>query len=140
MFGRLSMSRLNRISKDEGTRILEQVDEKNSETALSIRKRMLTFDDLINVDQRGFQNFLREIATEDLAVALKTASEEMRQKVFQNLSSRAADQIREEMDLLGPMKLGDVEKVQEQIVETARRLESEGNLTIELGGGDEILV
>jgi flagellar motor switch protein FliG len=131
---------LNRISKEDGALILEQVDEKDAATALSIRKRMLTFDDLVNLDRRGFQSFLREVATEDLAVALKTAAEEMKEKVFSNLSSRAAEQIKEEMELLGPMRLGDVEQVQEQIVETARRLEAEGRLSIELGGGDEILV
>lgn len=133
-------SMLNRISKEEGAAILEQVDEKNAETAMSIRKRMLTFDDLVNLDRRGFQTFLREVATEDLAVALKTAAEEMKEQVFANLSSRAAEQIKEEIELLGPMRLGDVEAVQEQIVETARRMEAEGRLSIELGGGDEILV
>ena len=101
---------------------------------------MLTFDDLVNIDRRGFQAFLREVATEDLAVALKTAAEEMKEKVFSNLSSRAVEQIQEEIELLGPMKLSDVEKVQEELVETARRLESEGRLSIDVGGGDEVLV
>jgi flagellar motor switch protein FliG len=136
----VAASMLNRIPKEDGTSILEEVDEKNAETALNIRKRMLTFDDLIHLDRRGFQSFLREIATEDLAVALKTASEEMQEKVFANLSSRAAEQIKEEIELLGPMRISDVEQIQEQIVETARRLESEGRLTIELGGSNEILV
>lgn len=134
-------SLLNRIQKDEGMAILSEVDLRDAATALSIRKRMLTFDDLINIDRRGFQAFLREVATEQLAVALKTASEEMRDMVFSNLSSRAVEQIQEEIDLLGPMKLSEVETVQEEIVEMARRLESEGRLTIEIGGGgDEVLV
>ena len=131
---------LNRVSKEEGAEILGAVDLRDAETALSIRKRMLTFEDLIHIDRRGFQAFLREVATEDLAVALKTASEEMKEQVFANLSSRAAEQIKEEIELLGPMRLSDVETVQEQIVETARRLESEGQLSIEVGGSDEILV
>ncbi|MEM7409197.1 MAG: flagellar motor switch protein FliG [Myxococcota bacterium] len=133
-------SMLNRVAKEDGTAILDEVEVKDAETALSIRKRMLTFEDLIHIDRRGFQAFLREVATEDLAVALKTSSDEMKDQVFSNLSSRAAEQIQEEMELLGPMKLSDVETVQEQIVETARRLESEGRLSIEIGGGDEILV
>ncbi|NNL67652.1 MAG: flagellar motor switch protein FliG [Myxococcales bacterium] len=133
-------SMLNRVPKEQGAEILGAVDERDSETALSIRKRMLTFEDLIFIDRRGFQVFLREVATEDLAVALKAASEEMKEQVFSNLSSRAAEQIKEEMDLLGPMKLSDVEEVQERIVETARTLESDGQITIELGGSDEILV
>ena len=131
---------LNRIAKDDGASILEEVDEKNSATALSIRKRMLTFDDLVNIDRRGFQSLLREVATEDLAVALKTSADEMKEKVFSNLSSRAAEQIKEEIELLGPMRISDVEKVQEEIVETARQLESEGRLSIDIGGSNEILV
>jgi flagellar motor switch protein FliG len=131
---------LNRVSREDGASILDEVDEKDAETALSIRKRMLTFDDLVNIDRRGFQSFLREIATEDLAVALKTAGEEMKEKVFSNLSSRASDQIKEEIELLGPMRIADVEKIQEQIVETARQLESDGRLSIEIGGGNEVLV
>lgn len=131
---------LNRVSKEEGAEILGAVDLRDAETALSIRKRMLTFEDLIHIDRRGFQVFLREVASEDLAVALKTASEEMKEQVFANLSSRAVDQIKEEIELLGPMRLSDVEVVQEKIVDTARRLEGEGQLSIEIGGGDEILV
>jgi len=133
-------SMMNRVPKEEGNTILEGVDMRDSEVALSIRKRMLTFDDLVNIDRRGFQSFLREISTEDLAVAMKIASDEMQEKIFSNLSSRAAEQIKEEIDLLGPMKLADVEKVQEQIVEVARHLESEGRLSIDIGGGEDVLV
>ncbi len=131
---------LNRVAREDGMAILEGVDLRDADTALSIRKRMLTFDDLVNIDRRGFQAFLREISTEDLAVALKIASEEMREKVFSNLSSRAVEQIKEEVDLLGPMKLADVEKVQEEIVEVARHLETEGRLSIDVGGSDDVLV
>jgi len=131
---------MNRVPKEEGNTILEGVDMRDSTVALSIRKRMLTFNDLVNIDRRGFQTFLREISTEDLAVAMKTASQEMQEKVFKNLSSRAAEQIKEEIELLGPMKLADVEKVQEQIVEVARHLESEGRLSIDIGGGEDVLV
>ncbi len=131
---------LNRVPKEEGSTILDGVDVRDAAVAVDIRKRMLTFEDLQNIDKRGFQTFLREVSTEDLAVAMKTASEEMQEKIFSNLSSRAVDQIKEEVDLLGPMKLADVEAVQEQIVEVARRLEAEGRLSIELGGGDDVLV
>ena len=133
-------SALNRVSKEDGAAILEGVDVRDPEVAGAIRKRMLTFNDLESIDRRGFQSLLREVSTEDLAVALKACNDEMQQKVFSNLSSRAADQIREEIDLLGPMKLSDVERVQEQIVDVARRLEEEGRLSIEVGGSDEILV
>jgi flagellar motor switch protein FliG len=131
---------LNRVPKEEGSTILDGVDMRDAAVAVDIRKRMLTFEDLINIDKRGFQTFLREVSTEDLAVAMKTASEEMQEKIFSNLSSRAVEQIKEEVDLLGPMKLADVEKVQEEIVDVARRLESEGRLSIEMGGSDDVLV
>jgi flagellar motor switch protein FliG len=137
---KVAASVLNRVRKDAGSEILEQVGVKDADTALSIRKRMLSFDDLANIDRRGFQVFLREVPAQSLAVALKTASEEMREKVYSNLSTRAVEQIREEMELLGPMRLSDVEKVQEEIVETARRLEAEGRLTLDLGGSDDVLV
>lgn len=131
---------LNRVPKSAGTGILEGVDHRDPEVAGAIRKRMLTFNDLSSIDNRGFQTLLREVPTEDLVVALKTANDEMREKVFSNVSARAADQIREESDLVGPMKLSEVEKIQEQIVEIARRLEEEGRLQIESGGGDDALV
>ena len=101
---------------------------------------MLSFDDLTGVDKRGFQALLREVNTQSLAVALKAASEEMRAKVYANLSTRAAEQIQEEIELLGPMRLSEVERVQEEIVETARKLEAEGRLTLDQGGGGDVLV
>jgi len=130
---------LNRVPKTDGQAILEGLESRNPELAGEIRKRMLTFNDLVNIDRKGFQALLREISTEDLVVALKLASEEMKEKVFSNVSSRAADQLREEGELLGPMRVADVEKVQQQIVDVARRLEEEGRLSINLGGGDEMV-
>ena len=131
---------LNRVPKSEGAAILEGVDTHDPEIAGAIRKRMLTFNDLESIDRRGFQLLLREVSTEDLALALKTASEEMLEKVYSNLSSRAVDQIKEEIDLLGPVKLSDVDRIQQEIVETARRLEEGGQLSIDVGGGDDVLV
>jgi flagellar motor switch protein FliG len=131
---------LNRVKKEAGASILEEVGARDSETAQNIRKRMLSFDDLVSVDARGFQALLREVNTQTLAVALKAASDEMRAKVNQNLSSRAAEQIQEEIELLGPMRLSEVERNQEEIVEIARRLEVEGRLTLDSGGGEDVLV
>ena len=133
---------LNGVPKAEGQTILEGVDTKDPDTAAEIRKRMLTFNDLSSIDKRGFQSLLREIPTEDLVIALKTASDEMKEKVFSNVSSRAADQIREESDLLPPMKISEIERIQLGIVDIARRLEEEGTLSIDAGGGgdDDVLV
>lgn len=131
---------LNRVPTADGNTILDGVGTRDPEVAGAIRRRMLTFNDLHGIDRRGFQTLLREISTDDLAVALKTADDEMKEKVFLNVSSRAAEQIKEEVELLGPMKLSEVEAVQEQIVETARRLAEEGRLTIDLGSSDDVLV
>lgn len=131
---------LNKVPKTDGNNILEGVDGRDPGIATELRKRMLTFNDLAGVDNRGFQTLLREVSTEDLVIALKTASEEMREKVFANVSSRAAEQIKEEAELLPPMKLSEVEQIQVQIVEVARRLEEDGKLSIEAGGGDDLLV
>jgi flagellar motor switch protein FliG len=131
---------LNRVKKEAGSTILEELGVRDAEAAVSIRKRMLSFDDLTTVDARGFQALLREVNTQTLAIALKAASDEMKAKVNANLSSRAAEQIQEEIELLGPMRLSEVEKSQEEIVEIARRLETEGRLTLDSGGSEDVLV
>ncbi len=132
---------LNGVPKSDSQTILEGVDSRDPDMAGEIRKRMLTFNDLYGIDKRGFQTLLREIPTEDLVVALKTATDEMKEKVFSNVSSRAADQIREESELLPPMRLSEIETIQQQIVDVARRLEEEGVLSIDSGGStDDVLV
>ena len=132
---------LNGVPKAGGQVILDKMDTRDPEIAADIRKQMLTFNDLESIDKRGFQGLLREIPTEDLVIALKTASDEMKEKVFSNVSSRAADQIKEESELLPPMRLSEIEQVQRQIVDVARRLEEEGIVTIDSGGGgDDVLV
>ncbi|CAM9238278.1 unnamed protein product [Discosporangium mesarthrocarpum] len=132
---------LNGVPKADGQLILDKMDTRDPEIAADIRKQMLTFNDLESIDKRGFQALLREIPTEDLVIALKTASDEMKEKVFSNVSSRAADQIKEEGDLLPPMRLSEIEQVQRQVVDVARRLEEEGVVSIDAGGGgDDVLV
>jgi len=132
---------LNGVPKADGQLILDKMDTRDPEIAADIRKMMLTFNDLESIDKRGFQSLLREIPTEDLVIALKTASDEMKEKVFSNVSSRAADQIKEEAELLPPMRLSEIEQIQRQVVDIARRLEEEGVLTIDTGGGgDDVLV
>ncbi|MEM9174121.1 MAG: flagellar motor switch protein FliG [Myxococcota bacterium] len=132
---------LNGVPKADGQLILDKMDTRDPEIAADIRKQMLTFNDLESIDKRGFQALLREIPTEDLVIALKTASDEMKEKVFSNVSSRAADQIKEESELLPPMRLSEIEQVQRQVVDIARRLEEEGVVSIDTGGGgDDVLV
>jgi flagellar motor switch protein FliG len=124
---------LNRVPRTAGHALLEAVDARDPGVAAEIRRRMLRFDELRRIDRRGFQMLLREVPIEDLVLALKATTEEMREKVFENVSSRAAEQIREEAELLGAVRRSDVERVQERIVEIARRLEEEGRLELEDG-------
>ena len=132
---------LNGVPRAEVQTILDNMDGSDPEAAADVRRQMLTFNDLESIDQRGFQSLLREIPTEDLVIALKTANDAIKAKVFANVSSRAGDQIREESDLLPPMRLSEIEEVQRRIVEIARGLENEGVLQIDTGGGgDDVLV
>lgn len=127
---------LNRVPRAASDAILDSVDGREPEVAREIRRRMLCFDDLKRLERRGFQLLLREIPIEDLVLALKAASEPMRERVFENVSARTAEQIREDTELLGRVRRTEVERVQARIVEVARRLEEQGRL--ELDEGDRV--
>jgi flagellar motor switch protein FliG len=132
---------LNLTQRSTERAILEGLEEEDPELVEQIRRLMFTFDDIMRVNDRGVQNLLRHIEPQQLALALKTASPELRQKFFKNMSTRAQDNIKEEMELMGPVKLSDVEKAQQAIVDIVRRLEEEGELIIEgRGGAEEIIV
>lgn len=120
--------------------ILEKIEKENPDLADSIRKFMFVFDDLIKVDDKGIQAILKEIRTEDLSLALKTASNSLKEKIFKNMSQRAAQILKEEMELKGPAKVSEVEKAQQNIVKISRKLEMEGRITIAGRGGDELVV
>jgi flagellar motor switch protein FliG len=115
--------------------ILESLEQEDAELVDEIRRLMFVFDDLLKLDNKAIQALLKEVDNPQWAVALKGASEEIRQKVLGNLSQRAADMLREEMDYLGPVRVSDVESMQQQIVDAVRRLEDAGE--IEIGGGKE---
>ena len=131
---------LNRVERSTEEFIMERIDEENPELAESIRKLMFVFDDLVEVDDRGIQSILKEVGTEELSLALKTASDEMKEKVFKNMSKRAAQILKEDMESRGPTRLSDIEKAQQAIVNIARRLESEGQIILGGKGGEEMVV
>lgn len=131
---------MNNLDKNSETSIFEAIEEINPTLVEEIRELMFTFEDLIAVDNRGMQELTKQISNEQLVLALKTASEEVQQKFFQNISSRAADLIREELEVMGPVKLSDVESAQQEIVKVARRLEEEGKIILAGKGGSESLV
>lgn len=119
--------------------ILENIEENDIEMAEEIRKLMFTFENLISLDGRSLQMILREVNNDSLTMALKTASEEMREKIFANMSSRAADMIRDDLDAMGPVRLSEVEAMQQSIVKIAMKLEEEGKLVLNKTGGDEFV-
>lgn len=130
------MNQMDRASEDL---ILKNIEEKDQILADEIRKLMFTFDDLIHIDDRGIQMVLKEITTDDLALALKMASDELKTKIFKNMSQRAVQILREEMEAKGAVRVSDVEKAQMNIVRVARRLEEEGKIVIGGKGGEELI-
>lgn len=130
---------LNNMDKEVGQTIIEEIEERDAVMAAEIKQRMFIFDDVVLVDDRGFQQVLRRVDQQDLAVALKAASEDIRQKVFRNMSERAGAMLREEMDSLGPVKMTEVERAQQAILVIIQQMESEGSLVIQRGGGDEFV-
>jgi len=129
---------LNLMKKAEASEILRRIEDDDPELAETISQHMFTFEDLLNVDDRGIQAILREISNEDLVLSLKMASDELREKIFSNMSQRAADMVREDMEVRGPVRVTDVERAQQKIVKIARRLDEEGKIVV-LGRGAEDL-
>lgn len=132
---------LARMEKGADQVILTGIEAADAEMAEEIRRRMFTFEDLVALDGRSMQTVLREVSTDSLTLALKTASDELKSKIFTNISQRAADMIEEDLDAMGPRKLSEVETMQMEIVKVALKLEEEGTLVIpgRGGGGDELV-
>jgi flagellar motor switch protein FliG len=131
---------LNVMDKNTETSIMSRLEEKDPLLAEEIRKLMFVFDDIIKIDDRGIQALLKEVANDKLLLALKTASEDIKLKVFKNLSQRAAEMLREDLSNMGPSRLSDVEGAQQEIVNAARRLEAEGKILIARGGSEDAMV
>ncbi len=132
---------LSKMEKGADQVILTGIEAADAEMAEEIRRRMFTFEDLIVIDGRSMQAILREVSTDSLTLALKTASDELKSKIFSNISQRAADMIEEDLEAMGPRKLSEVEAMQMEIVKIAMKLEEEGSLVIpgRGGGGDELV-
>jgi len=131
---------LNRVDRGTEKTIMEALEEDNPELAEEIKKRMFVFEDIVTLDDRSIQRVLKEVDMRDLALALKTASEEVTNRIFKNISSRAREMIKEDMSLMGPVRLRDVEDAQQKIVNNIRQLEESGEIVIARGGEDEIIV
>lgn len=127
---------LNRIERGTEKTIMSDLEERDPELADEISRLMFTFDDLVYVDDSGIQKALREIEQKDLALALKSASEEVSNKLLRNLSERAREMIKEEIEYMGPVRVRQVEEAQQKIVSVIRRLEDAGEIIVEGRGGD----
>ncbi len=130
---------LNNIDRTVEENILAKVEEEDGKLAESIRQLMFLFDDLVNLDDKGIQTLLKEVSNDDLVLALKTASEELKTKIFKNMSQRAAQILKEEMEVRGAVRVSDVEKAQQNIVKVARKLEQEGKIVLAGKGGEQFV-
>jgi len=131
---------LNGVDRATERTILEALAIQDPELAEEIKKRMFIFEDIVTLDNRAIQYVIRDCENEDLLLALKVASDEVKEVVFRNMSKRMADNFKEEMEIMGPVRLRDVEEAQTRIVSVIRRLEEAGEIVIARGGGDDIIV
>jgi flagellar motor switch protein FliG len=131
---------LNFVERNNEERIINEIDEMYPDLAEKIKNLMFTFEDVKKVDDKGIQTVLKEVPREQLVIALKTASPELRELLFRNVSQRAAQMIKDDLDALGPVKLKDVEKAQQGFVDIVRRLEAEGKIVIGGGGAEDQMV
>jgi flagellar motor switch protein FliG len=131
---------LNLAGEDLEKPVLEAIERRDAELAREVRNRMFTFEDLLRVDSRGMQRVLREVDGKELAMALKVASDELKQHIRKAMSERAAGALEEEMEMLGPVRVRDVEGAQGRIIETVRSLGHSGEITIAGQGADDVVV
>lgn len=131
---------LNLADRATEKSILEGLETEDPDLVEEIRRLMFVFDDIIKIDDKGIQAILKEIDNDELALALKTASEDLRNKIFGNMSERAATLVKEDMEYMGPVRVSDVESAQQRIVDIVRRLEDAGTIIIASKGGESELV
>ncbi|MGE0316128.1 MAG: flagellar motor switch protein FliG [Lautropia sp.] len=130
----------NRLDRGVSAAVLESIEGTRPELAVSIRNLMFVFDDLVNVDDAGMRELVQRADKKTLTVALKGSSDEIRQRFFNNMSKRAADMMREEMEVLGAVRLRDVERAQQEVVAVARKLEEEGLIVTGSAAGEAYVV
>jgi flagellar motor switch protein FliG len=128
---------LNRMDRRRSRTVLEKIESDRPEIANSIRELMFVFDDISTLDDQAIREILQRIDKKTIAQALKGATEQQQSQFFRNMSSRAVEMMKEEMDLMGPVKMKDVHAAQQRLVEIVRKLEEEGIINLGPGNGDE---
>ena len=131
---------LNGVDRQTEKTILDALEIQDPELAEEIKKRMFVFEDIVTLDNRSIQRVIRDCENEDLLLSMKVSSEEVKDIIFRNMSQRMAETFREEMEIMGPVRLRDVEDAQSRIVAVTRRLEDAGEIIIARGGGDDVIV
>ncbi len=131
---------LNNVDRGTEKSIIEALEEEDPELAEEIKKKMFVFEDIVLLDDKAIQKTLRELDNQDLAKALKAVDTEVQEKIFRNMSKRAASLLREDMEFMGPIRLKDVEEAQQKIVNIIRKLEEEGEIVVARAGEDELVV
>lgn len=129
---------VNNLDQNMEVSILSEIESINPELAENIKQLMFVFEDLTTLDDRGMQAVLKEISSEDLILALKTASGPLKEKIFKNMSKRASQMLAEDLEAMGPVRLSEVEKAQQSIILTVKRLEEEGKV-VRASGGEELV-
>jgi flagellar motor switch protein FliG len=122
---------LNGVDKEMSKGLLARIEERNAQLGAAIRRKMFSFDDLQRLQSADLQRVLREVDSADLAVAMKSASEVLKDKIYASISKRAAESLRDEISMLGPVRLKDVETAQDTIIQVVRRLEEEGSVSLD---------
>jgi len=131
---------LNRLNAEESKKILESIEDSQPELALAIRNLMFTFEDLVTVPPATIREIVSGVDKRQLALALRGANDELRAQIFKSMSSRAVEMLKEDMEVLGPVRSSEVAQAQQEILNLARRLEAEGKVVLKLETGDEMLV
>ncbi|MBT9175405.1 MAG: Flagellar motor switch protein FliG [candidate division WS2 bacterium] len=132
---------LNKVDRSTEKSILEALEEQNPDLAEEIKRLMFVFEDVVGLDDRSIQMVLREVDTKDLSLALKGSSEDVKKKIFKNMSERAQNILKEDMEYMGPVRLRHVEEAQQRIVNSIRRLEEAGEIVVSRGGkGEDVVV
>lgn len=131
---------LNLVDRSTEKSIIESLEEEDPELAEDIKKRMFVFEDIVMLDDRAIQKVMREVDTAELAKALKSVDSEVQDKIYRNMSKRAATLLKEDMEYMGPIRMKDVEEAQQKIVSIIRKLEEQGEIVVARGTEDELVV
>lgn len=131
---------INNADRATERNIMEHLEENDPELAEEIKRRLFVFEDIIKLDDRSLQRVLREVEMKELSLALKGATEELRAKFFKNMSKRASEMLKEDMDYMGPVRVKDVEESQQKVVNVIRALEDVGEIVISRGGEEDLVV